>query len=79
MLRTEAGIDHQFAVYEGMFGGGACVFDLNKDGFEDIYVTGGKNDDVLYLNNGDGTFKNVFKNSGLDVTTHYVTEGVAGS
>ena len=42
-----AGIRHQFVVYEGMFGGGICVFDVNKDGYEDLYITGGMNDDVL--------------------------------
>ena len=37
-VTKEAGIDHQFKVYEGMFGGGICVFDLNKDGFEDFFI-----------------------------------------
>ena len=44
-----AGIDHQFVVYEGMFGGGACVFDINNDGWEDVFITSGMNEDVLYL------------------------------
>lgn len=74
-----AGIDHKFRVYEGMFGGGACVLDVNKDGFEDIYITGGTLDDVLYLNNGNGTFTNIFNGSGLEETTKYVTQGVAGA
>ncbi len=78
-VTTQAGIDHRFRVYEGMFGGGACVFDLNKDGFEDLYITSGMNDDVLYLNNGDGTFKNIFEGSGLELTRKYVTQGVAGA
>jgi hypothetical protein len=78
-VTVESGINHQFVVYEGMFGGGACVFDVNHDGFEDLYITGGMNDDALYLNNGDGTFKNIFKNSGLDITSRYVTQGVAGA
>ncbi|HEY5918960.1 MAG TPA: hypothetical protein VIU13_16200, partial [Chryseolinea sp.] len=42
-VTTESGISHQFVVYEGMFGGGACVFDVNHDGFEDLYITGGMN------------------------------------
>ena len=78
-VTEESGIHHQFVVFEGMFGGGACVFDVNKDGFEDIYITGGVNDDALYLNAGNGTFKNIFKNSGLEQTSHYVTQGVAGA
>src|SRR6185436_5527124 len=68
-VTAEAGIQHEFQVYEGMFGGGACVFDFNKDGFEDLFITGGTNDDRLYLNKGDGTFKDIYKTSGLGVTS----------
>ena len=39
-VTKEAGINHVFKVYEGMFGGGACVLDYNNDGFEDSYITG---------------------------------------
>ncbi|HEY0742361.1 MAG TPA: CRTAC1 family protein [Chryseosolibacter sp.] len=75
---TEAsGIRHQFVVYEGMFGGGACVTDVNNDGWEDVYLTGGMADDALYLNNKDGTFKNIFESSGLTDTKKFVTQGVA--
>lgn len=45
-------------IYEG-FGMGLAVSDINKDGFPDIYIS---NDlianDVLYMNQGNGTFKN---------------------
>ncbi len=78
-VTREAGINHVFKVYEGMFGGGACVLDFNKDGYEDIYITGGMNDDVLYKNNGNGTFTNVFEQSGLMLTKKYVTQGVSGA
>ena len=78
-VTTESGIQHQFVVYEGMFGGGACVLDFNNDGWEDVFITGGMNEDALYQNKGDGTFKNVYPQSGLDVTRHYVTQGVAGA
>jgi enediyne biosynthesis protein E4 len=74
-----AGIKHVFKVYEGMFGGGACVIDYNNDGFEDLYITSGTVDDVLYKNNGNGTFTNVFEQSGLTLTKNYVTQGVAGA
>lgn len=67
-VTKSSGINHQFKVYEGMFGGGACVFDFNNDGFEDLYITGGMNDDQLYKNNKNGTFTNVFVGSGLEVT-----------
>jgi hypothetical protein len=78
-VAAQAGIDHEFVVYEGMFGGGACVFDLNNDGLEDLYLTGGMNDDALYLNMGDGVFRNIFQGSGLEITTKYVTQGVVGA
>ena len=78
-VTAQSGINHVFKVYEGMFGGGACVIDYNKDGFEDIYITSGTADDVLYKNNGNGTFTNVFEQSGLTVTKKYVTQGVAGA
>lgn len=78
-VTAEAGIKHVFKVYEGMFGGGACVIDYNKDGFEDVYITGGMNDDVLYKNNGNGTFTNVFENAGLTLTKKYVTQGVTSA
>lgn len=78
-VSDEAGIQHQFEVYEGMFGGGIAVFDFNKDGFEDLFITSGMKEDVLYLNNGDGTFKNVYKGSGLEVTRKYVTQGAVSA
>ncbi len=78
-VTKEAGIQHQFVVYEGMFGGGVCVFDFNNDGWEDIFITSGMNEDVLYANNGNGTFKNVFRGSGLEQTARYVTQGVAAA
>ena len=78
-ITEAAGIDHQFAVHEGMFGGGICVFDLNKDGFEDLFITGGLNDDRLYLNQGNGTFRNVYEGSGLEVSKRFVTQGAVGA
>ncbi|MES1222638.1 MAG: VCBS repeat-containing protein, partial [Bacteroidota bacterium] len=78
-VTAQAGISHVFKVYEGMFGGGACVIDYNNDGKEDIYITGGMNDDVLYRNNGNGTFTNIFEQSGLTGTKNFVTQGVSGA
>jgi|SRR5688572_4466497 len=78
-VSKDAGINHVFKVYEGMFGGGACVLDYNNDGFEDLYITGGMNDDQLYKNNSNGTFTNVFEQSGMTITKEYVTQGVSGA
>jgi enediyne biosynthesis protein E4 len=78
-VTTTAGINHVFKVYEGMFGGGACVIDYNNDGYEDLYITGGMNNDILYKNNRNGTFTDVFESSGIILTKKYVTQGVSGA
>ncbi len=74
-----AGIDHQFGVFEGFLGGGICVLDFNNDTYEDFYLTGGTNRDMLFLNNGDGTFKNIIEDAGLGMTKGFMTQGVAGA
>jgi hypothetical protein len=49
---------------QGYYGMGVAVGDYDNDGFEDIYVTGyGGN--ILYHNNGDGTFTDVTKKAGV--------------
>lgn len=52
-VTLEAGI-----VYEG-FGLGLALGDVNKDGFPDLYVSNDYiSNDVLYINQHDGTFRN---------------------
>lgn len=52
-VTIEAGI-----VYEG-FGLGLALGDVNKDGYPDIYVSNDFiSNDLLYINQGDGTFRN---------------------
>lgn len=78
-VTESAGIEHQFHVYEGTFGGGATVFDIDNDGYEDLFITGGTGEDVLYLNNGNGTFKNIYDTSGLDISKGFVTQGAVSA
>ena len=57
-MTTEAGVG------DTGYGLGCCVGDYNNDGFSDLYVTNyGAN--VLYRNNGDGTFTDVTKHAGV--------------
>ena len=69
------GIDHYFE-NGNLMGGGAAVFDFNKDGWEDIWINGGSHRDVLYENKGDGTFKEIGGFAGLGITANYRTTGV---
>jgi hypothetical protein len=66
-------------VFEGTFGGGATVFDLDNDGWEDVFLTGGMRDDALYRNKGNGTFENITGRSGLQVGAKYVTQGAVAA
>ncbi len=51
-------------VQQGYYSMGVAVGDYDNDGFEDLYVTGfGGN--VLYHNNGDGTFTDVTERAGV--------------
>lgn len=55
-VSAEAGV-----LYEGL-GLGVALADFNQDGFTDVYCSNDfQSDDALYLNQGDGTFKNVVK------------------
>ncbi len=78
-VSKQAGIDHQFIVYEGSFGGGAVAFDYNNDGFEDIFLAGGDSSDILYKNLGNGTFENVYEKSGLKTAIKYVSQGAVSA
>jgi enediyne biosynthesis protein E4 len=52
-VTVQAGI-----VYEG-FGLGIAIGDVNKDGYPDIYISNDFiSNDLLYINQGDGTFRN---------------------
>ncbi|MCK0131657.1 FG-GAP-like repeat-containing protein [Flavobacteriaceae bacterium F08102] len=72
---ANVGIAHKFEAI-GEFGGGCVFFDYDNDGWEDLYITGGKSADVLYRNKGNGTFE-LIVDSGLGITQDYYTTGVS--
>ncbi|MEQ6119664.1 FG-GAP-like repeat-containing protein [Reichenbachiella sp. MALMAid0571] len=74
-VSKEAGISH-LTVDPNNLSGGAAFFDFQNDGFEDIYLIGGDRPDKLYKNNGNGTFKDVTKEMGIDVIDQVFTMGV---
>ncbi|KYP16256.1 MAG: hypothetical protein A1D16_20140 [Flavihumibacter sp. CACIAM 22H1] len=70
LYRNDKGKFIDISEEAGIFGGGAnfglgvATGDINADGWPDIYVTNDYNEqDYLYLNNGDGSFREVTKES----------------
>ena len=56
-VSSEAGI-----TWDG-FGLGICISDINRDGWPDIYISNDYiSNDILYINQGNGTFKNDIRN-----------------
>ncbi|MEQ8714156.1 MAG: FG-GAP-like repeat-containing protein [Cyclobacteriaceae bacterium] len=69
-VAQQRGVDHY---HRGLIGGGVAIFDFNNDGFQDMYLTGGRFKDKLYKNNGNGTFVDIARFAGLDTTIFYNT------
>ena len=53
----------------------SIIFDYNKDGFQDIYISNDNPDNlnILYKNNGDGTFDDVSEYSGAGIGINAMT------
>ena len=54
---------HQNPLREG---GGVTFFDYDNDGWEDLFITGGVQNNRLYRNNGDKTFTDVSEAAGFE-------------
>lgn len=74
-ITAEAGIDFHYLGINEM-GAGAAFFDMDNDGDEDLWISGGLNRDALYENDGAGNFTEIGLSAGLNVTTTKVTTGV---
>lgn len=48
----------------GAWGMGGCIGDVDNNGYDDIFITD-YGPDVLYLNNGDGTFRDASESAGI--------------
>jgi tetratricopeptide (TPR) repeat protein len=57
-VTSETGVAH------GGYGQGCAVADANNDGFPDLFICN-QGENVLYINNGDGTLSDVTQESGL--------------
>jgi hypothetical protein len=66
----------QLTISFDLMGGGCAFFDFNNDGFEDHIVVGGANQDLLFKNNGDGTFTDITAFAGLNNDDLFKTTGV---
>ena len=49
---------------------GISVVDLDQDGFDDVYVMARWGNNLLFHNNGDGTFREIGAQIGLDIDGH---------
>ncbi|MEZ4825234.1 MAG: FG-GAP-like repeat-containing protein [Bacteroidia bacterium] len=59
-VSVSAGIDKTGSNY------GVAIADFDQDGWEDIFVARTQDENILYHNNGDGTFVNIATQSGLN-------------
>lgn len=74
-ITTEAGIDHHYLGINEM-GAGAAFFDMDNDGDQDLWLSGGLKRDALYENDGTGHFTEIGEAAGLRATLNKVTTGV---
>lgn len=60
----EKGINHYYQNIQEM--GGGCAFaDFNNDGWQDLWINGGNQDEKLYINDGTGAFLDKTEEAGL--------------
>ena len=73
-VTSAAGINTQHGYVGGntsmprRISGGVAVGDYDQDGWDDVYVVGGDNDNALYRNLGNGSFEEVAGPAGVRLT-----------
>lgn len=71
LLKTlEKSPDRYFSVYAGDRHPSVSVVDIDRDGFDDLYVMARWGRNMMFRNQGDGTFEEIAESIGLDVKDH---------
>ena len=68
-------VSRQAGVADDGLGKGVAFADVNNDGFVDLYVSNKGGSNKLFVNNGDGTFKDVTATSGAGIDAPGFTMG----
>src|SRR5215831_14700021 len=74
---TFTDVSSRAGVASSGWGQGACVGDFDNDGFDDLFITYYGRQNILYRNNGDGTFTDVTAAAGLARPTPNWSTGCA--
>lgn len=73
----EKGINHLYQNVQEM--GGGCAFaDFNHDGWQDIWINGGSQNEKLYMNDGTGSFIDKSEETGLSDLSLSATGVIVG-
>jgi hypothetical protein len=75
-ITNAAGISHFYKMLE-FVGAGAVFFDLNNDGWEDLFLAGGNEKDLLLLNDTKGGFQDISYKLPYNNNTSTVSGAVA--
>jgi hypothetical protein len=73
--QNERNLAHTF-VHVNFNGGGVAFVDLDNDGDDDVYLTGGADPDKILLNDGNGYFNDITSSTGIDMTDTIYTAGI---
>lgn len=68
-------LEHSF-VHTNFNGGGVAFVDLDNDGDDDAYLTGGNDADKILLNDGNGYFTDITSSTGISMTDSIYTLAV---
>jgi len=73
--QEDRNMEHSF-VHTNFNGGGVAFVDLDNDGDDDAYLTGGNDADKILINDGNGYFTDITSTTGISMTDSIYTLGV---